>query len=87
MPSKAEKLLRKLRQTKRNWDFADLNTILKGAGFEWHDSKHRVYRHPEFPEIGSYPLPRSDGLPPAYAKDVLGLVKQAEALRKQKRRR
>lgn len=77
MVSKAKKLLDKLRQTKRNWNYKELTTILEGAGFEWRDSGHRVFRHPKFPEIGSYPIPRSDGLPPAYAKDVLKLVEDA----------
>lgn len=75
MPPKYEKLLAKLRQTKRNWSSGDLHTILKGVGFEWHDSKHRVYRHPDFPDLGSYPLPRGyDPLAPAYAKKVLELA-------------
>lgn len=74
MSSKAAKLLAKLRRTKRNWNHLDLHTILEDAGFEWRDSKHRVYRHPDFPELGSYPIPRDSELAPAYAKDVLALV-------------
>ena len=84
MPSKATKLLTKLRQTKRNWDHGDLHTILKDAGFEYRESGHRVYRHPEFPELGSYPIPRDDGLAPAYAKDVLSLVEKVLELKEDK---
>jgi len=82
--SKAEKLLQRLRDHKRNWDHGDLHTILKGHGFEWHESGHRVYYHPDFRELGAYPIPRSDGLPPAYAKDVLELVEKVERLRANK---
>lgn len=80
MSSKAKKLVEKLRRTKRNWSCGDLTDILESTGFEWRESKHRVFRHPEFPELGSYPIPRRNGLPPAYAKDVLGLVQGALAL-------
>ena len=79
MTSKERKLLDKLRQTRRNWSCGDLTTILQGTGFEWRDGKHRVFRHPEFPDLGSYPIPRSEGLAPAYARDVLRLVEDALA--------
>lgn len=74
MTSKAQKLLQKLRDTKRGWNYRDLHTVLRGAGFEWRESKHRVYRHPEHPELGSYPIPRDDDLAPQYARDVERLV-------------
>lgn len=77
MVSKARKLLEKLRETKRNWTCSDLTTILEGAGFEWRDSKHRVFRHSEFSDLGSYPIPRTDELAPVYAKDVLRCVEEA----------
>ena len=80
MSSKGGKLLARLRIQKRNWNHNDLHVVLLEAGFEWHDSKHRVYRHPDFPELGSYPIPRSDGLAPQYAKDVLNLVEAARRL-------
>lgn len=77
MVSDAKKLLDKLRETKRNWSCDDLTTILEGAGFKWRDSGHRVFTHQIFSELGSYPIPRDDGLPPAYAKDVERCVDKA----------
>lgn len=85
MTSKARKLLRKLRQTKRNWNCRDLTTILEGVGFEYRESKHRVFKHPVFPELGSYPIPRSDELAPDYAKDVLELAEEAIRLYEERR--
>lgn len=79
MTSKAQKLLDKLRKNRRNWSCGDLTTILKGTGFEWRDSKHRVFHHSEFPDLGSYPIPRSDELAPDYAKHVLRCVEEALA--------
>lgn len=87
MPSKAEKLLEQLRKNTRNWNHRDLHVILKGAGFDWRDSQHRVYRHPEFRELGSYPIPREDDLAPGYAKDVLQLVEKALELYRERRKK
>lgn len=77
MAPRAKKLLDKLRQTKRDWSCGDLTTILESTGFEWRESGHRVFRHPEFTDLGSYPLPRATGLAPAYAKAVLILAETA----------
>lgn len=85
MVSKATKLLRKLRNRKRNWTCDELTTILEGVGFEYRESGHRVFKHPEFPELGSYPLPRSDELAPAYAKKVEELVDEAIGLYEERR--
>ena len=82
MASKADKLLEKLRQTKRNWNHEHLHVILQSVGFGWRDSAHRVYRHPDFADLESYPIPRADGLAPQYAKDVLLLVE--DVLERQK---
>lgn len=76
MTSKAEKLLAKLREHRRGWGHRDLHTILKATGFEWRDSKHRVYRHPVHTDLGPYPIPRSDDLAPQYARDVLHCVEE-----------
>ena len=77
MVSKARKLLDRLEETRRNWSCGDLTTILQGAGFEYRDGGHRVFSHPIFTDLGSYPIPRSDDLAPAYAKDVLRCVHEA----------
>ncbi len=78
MASKAQKLLQRLRQTKRGWSARDLHTILVNAGFEWRESGHRVYRHPVHRELGSYPIPREKDLAPQYARDVLRRVEEVE---------
>lgn len=74
MVSKAQKLLGRLRETKRGWNYRDLHAVLVDAGFDFRDSGHRVYRHPEYPDLGSYPIPRGNDLAPGYARDVERLV-------------
>jgi hypothetical protein len=83
MASKAQKLLKRLQQTKRGWSARDLHTILVNAGFEWRESRHRVYRHPAYPDLGSYPIPRENDLAPQYARDVLRLVEEIKRREKQ----
>jgi len=52
MPSAAEKLLARMRQSKHGWGQDDLETLYKGFGFSWRDKgKHRVYTHPKYPEL------------------------------------
>ncbi len=50
MPSAAEKLLARMRQTKEGWGQDDLHTLYLGFGFNFREgAKHRVYIHSRYP--------------------------------------
>ncbi len=52
MPSKAEKLLERMRRSKANWKRHDLDTVYKGFGFELRSgANHDVVVHPEYPHL------------------------------------
>ena len=47
MPSKAEKLLEQMKNSKSNWKRADLDTLYGGFGFVIkHGGNHDIYKHP-----------------------------------------
>lgn len=72
MPSKAEKLLEQMKNSKSNWKRADLDTLYEGFGFVIkHGSNHDIYKHPKFPELwgnASSSPPACQGLCRIYGK-------------------
>lgn len=80
MPPKADKLLRKLRQSKNGWSVKDLATLYGHFGFIIRSgSKHDIITHPDFPEIRDM-LPRGSGeLSPDYARDALKSIEMVLA--------
>ncbi len=50
--SKAEKILKKMRNSKSGWTFEDLHALYTGYGFHFREGgKHIIYFHPEHPEL------------------------------------
>lgn len=78
MPSKAEKLLAKLRQNKAGWRAKELKDLYEGFGFIIRaGGNHDVVTHPEYPQLRAA-LPRhATELTKAYANQAL---KNIEAL-------
>lgn len=77
MPPKAEKLLQRLRETKRGFSDGDLWTILLYKGFRYRDGNHTVYEHPDHPDLTAV-IARGKELHPKYAKWVAYLVEELE---------
>ena len=58
MPSKAEKLLEQMRNSKSNWKRADLDKVYEGFGFVIsHGGNHDIVKHLDFPQLRAT-LPR-----------------------------
>lgn len=73
MPSKAEKLLEKMRRTKSNWKRADLDALYQGFGFIiTHGANHDVVKHPAFPQLRAT-LPRHRELAKGYVEYAVKL--------------
>jgi hypothetical protein len=71
--SKVQKLLRRLRQTRRAWDEADLRKLLVGCGFRVYDAGHAVYEHEDYADL-TLTIPRRKDLPPVYAQRALRMI-------------
>lgn len=71
MPSAAEKLLARMRQTKQGWGPDDLHTLYLGFGFRCREgAKHRVYIHTRYPWIRDT-VSRQGRLPIGYIRDAI----------------
>ena len=77
MPSKGDKLLKKLRQTKSGWTARELAKLYEYFGFKIRKAtKHDVITHPDFPDIRDM-LPHETGeLQPDYARDALKSIEK-----------
>lgn len=83
MPSKAEKLLEQMKNSKSNWKRADLDTLYEGFGFVIkHGSNHDIYKHPKFPELRAT-LPRHRQLAKGYVEFAVKLVEKLLELQKE----
>lgn len=80
MPSKADKLLKRLRQTQKGWTAKDLMIIYRHFGFTVRSgAKHDIITHPDFPDIRDV-LTRSSGeISPEYARDALKSIERVLA--------
>lgn len=65
MPSRAEKLLERLRNTKAGWSDADLFKLLSAYGFLSREGKHTVYSHKDYDDL-SLTVPRNKNLRKTY---------------------
>jgi hypothetical protein len=78
----AEKLLARMRASKADWNFKDLETLYLGFGFTYREgSKHRMYYHPTHPELYAT-VARHTSLAKGYVVDAVKLIdrlKQLEA--------
>ncbi len=84
MPSKAEKLLEQMRNSKSSWKRADLDKLYEGFGFIFsHGSNHDVVKHPDFPQLRAT-LPRHRVLAKGYVEFAVKLVDKLLELQGQK---
>ena len=84
MPSKAEKLLEQMRNSKSNWKRADLDTLYEGFGFIiTHGGNHDIVKHPYFPELRAT-LPRHRVLAKGYVEFAVKLIGRLLELQKEK---
>lgn len=78
--SDAEKLLVRMRASKADWGFRDLETLFLGFGFSYREGgKHRVYYHPDHPELHAT-VGRHTSLAKGYVSTAIRLVDQLREL-------
>jgi len=74
MPSKAEKLLEQMRNSKSNWKRVDLDKLYEGFGFIiTHGANHDIVKHPDFPQLRAT-LPRHRELAKGYIEFAVKLI-------------
>jgi len=74
MPSKAEKLLEQMRNSKSNWKRTDLDKLYEGFGFVIsHGGGHDIIKHPDFSQLRTT-LPRHRVLAKGYVEFAVKLV-------------
>lgn len=74
--SKAEKILRKMKNSKHGWTCDDLHTLYTGYGFQFREgNKHRFYFHPEHPELTAT-VARQRVIVVGYIQKALNLIEQ-----------
>lgn len=85
MPSAAEKLLERMRQSKAGWRRADLDKLYSGFGFEiLRGKKHDIVRHPKYAQLRTV-LPRHTYLAKGYVDYAVKLVDRLLELEKESR--
>jgi hypothetical protein len=83
MPSKAEKLLEQMRNSKSNWKRDDLSKLYIGFGFIiTHGANHDIIKHPDFPRLRTT-LPRHRVLAKGYVEFAVKLITELQALQKE----
>lgn len=76
----ARKLLESMKSTKSGWGESDMETVYLGYGFTFRDgAKHRMYYHPDFPQLHTT-VSRQRSLPPGYSHTAVKLIAELEAL-------
>ena len=70
-----ERLLSRLRSTRRNWTHRDLGKLLATAGFRAREGPHTMYSHSVYTDV-QVNIPRSDPVPPVYAQRVLRALEE-----------
>lgn len=87
MPSKAAKLLQKMRQSSAGWAAQDLIALYEGFGFEVkHGGSHDTVKHPEFPQVAELrdTIPRgASELAKGYIRDAIKRIELLEKLRRE----
>lgn len=77
MPSRAEKLLARMRNSQTGWKPHQIATLLRGFGFEIrHGGRHDVAFHPCFGDL-QMPIPRHGTAKPYLARQAVRLVDEA----------
>jgi hypothetical protein len=83
MPSKAEKLLEHMRNSKSGWKRPDLDKLYEGFGFIiTHGTNHDIIKHPDFSQLRTT-LPRHRVLAKGYVESAVKLIEQLLDLQKE----
>lgn len=84
MPSKAEKLLERMRKSKTGWKRKDLDNLYTGFGFIIiHGGSHDIVKHPDYPQLRST-LPRHRDLAKGYVEYAIKLIDTLIGLQQEK---
>ena len=82
MPSKAEKLLERMKQTQTGWKRTDVDNLYEGFGFVIKPGRgpHDKVYHPDFPELLPTSLPRHTRVAEYIIKQAIKLIDQLQRL-------
>lgn len=81
MPSRAEKLLERMRRSKSGWRRKDIVAVYEGFGFVLnHGAKHDYYVHPDYPKLRDT-LKRSRTVPEYNVRNAIRLIDRLIALK------
>jgi predicted RNA binding protein YcfA (HicA-like mRNA interferase family) len=85
MASKAEKLLKRMRQSTKDWSSQDLIRLYEGFGFiVTHGASHDIVKHPDYPSLRTT-LPRHKFLARGYVEYAIKLIDQLLMLKFQEK--
>lgn len=74
MPTSAEKLLTKAKNTQSGWNRQEIDRLYKGFGFIIrHGSNHDIVSHPDYPNLRET-LPRHGIIKPVYVRRAVRLI-------------
>jgi hypothetical protein len=80
MPSKAEKLLERMRYTKSGWKRRDLDSLYEGFGFVITAGRsHDIVRHPRFKQLRTT-LPRHNQIAIPYVAYAIKMIDRLHKL-------
>jgi predicted RNA binding protein YcfA (HicA-like mRNA interferase family) len=83
MPSKAMKLLERMRRSKSGWTVKDLINLYESFGFVvTHGSNHDIVKHPKYSNLRTT-LPRHNYLARGYVEYAIKLIDQLLILENQ----
>jgi hypothetical protein len=72
MPSKAEKLLARMRRSHAGWRLKDLVTVYEGFGFIIRSgANHEVVTHPDYPQLRATLARHPGAMPKIYVRDLI----------------
>jgi hypothetical protein len=90
MPSKAEKLLKRMRESKSGWKSKDLITLYSGFGFIIrHGGNHDTVKHPNFLDVPALrdTLPRhAEELAKGYINEAIKRIELLQKLQEEQRK-
>jgi hypothetical protein len=80
--SAADKLLKRMKQSKAQWSHRHLKKLYLGFGFEMdEDGPHTMYIHPRFPRLCTT-VTRSSYLAIGYVQEAIKLIEELQRLEK-----
>jgi hypothetical protein len=84
MPSRTDKLLEQMKNSKSNWKRNDLDRLYEGFGFIIkHGGNHDIVKHPKYPQLRAT-LPRHREIAKVYVECAVKLIDTLLELEKEK---